>query len=170
MKKVLIITLFAAVAWCVGTTIAAAQTNVDHGTVTINVHVSSYARLELNGANPGNVTVDFLDADPQTVPSITGAPAVAVSARVRTTPAGAVTLTMVATNLTDGTSTIPLANITWAANNDLLGGALNTAAVTIGNWSGPGVRTGTQTFVLANSWSYATADYTSTVTYTLTAA
>jgi hypothetical protein len=36
------------------------------------------------------------------------------------------------------------------------------------SWTGAGNRSGTQSFSLANSWSYAVGTYTATITYTLT--
>jgi hypothetical protein len=40
---------------------------------------------------------------------------------------------------------------------------------TAASWTGSGNRNdGTQTFSLANSWSYATGTYLATITYTLT--
>ncbi len=168
MKKVLIVTLFAAVAWCAGTTIATAQVN---GTVNITVNVGSHARLELNGIMGGPVNVTFADLEPTANPTVTGAPAVAVAARARTSAGGAVTLTVAANgDLLDGTQSIPIGNISWAANGDLAGGVLNTAAFTLCSWNNSGQRTGTQTYVLANSWDYVTGTYTAIVTYTLTAA
>ena len=43
------------------------------------------------------------------------------------------------------------------------------AAQSLGSWTGSGNRAGTQTYKLANSWSYATGAYSTSVTYTLTA-
>jgi hypothetical protein len=36
------------------------------------------------------------------------------------------------------------------------------------SWTGSGNHSGTQSFALDNSWSYATGSYTATITYTLT--
>jgi hypothetical protein len=38
----------------------------------------------------------------------------------------------------------------------------------VGAWTGSGNQTGTQTYSLANSWTYATGTYTAALTYTLT--
>ncbi len=169
MKKVLVITLFAAVAWCTGTAVGLAQPAIDNAsTVTINVNVNSHARLTLDGNQGAAIVVTFNDADPEATPTLTAAP-IAVSARGRTSSGSTITLTVEANQvLTSGTDTIALSNITWGANGNLLAGALDTAPVTICSWVGSGTRGGNHTYVLANSWSYATGSYTTTVTYTLT--
>lgn len=168
MKKLVLIALFVAVAWCGGTAMAAAQAT-DSSTVTINVAVSATAKLTLNGVQGSALTVNFPDADPDTSPTLTAAP-IAVVAKGKTSAAGHITLTVQASQvLTSGTDTIPLTNITWGANGNLSAGILDTAAVTIGDWLGSGNRSGSHTYVLANSWTYATGNYSTVVTYTLTA-
>ncbi len=172
MKKLLIIALFAAVALCGAAATASAQVSDIPSTVTINVTIGSHARLTLNATHGAALVVNFGDADPETSPTIT-APAIAVSARGRTSTAGHITLTVTASqDLTaPGPITIPASNISWAADTDLSAGALiATTAVTLGDWVGSGIRVGNHTYVLANDWAYATGNYTTTVTYTLTAA
>jgi hypothetical protein len=40
-------------------------------------------------------------------------------------------------------------------------------AQTVGTWTGSGNPAGSHTYVLANSWAYATGVYTTTLNYTL---
>jgi hypothetical protein len=47
-------------------------------------------------------------------------------------------------------------------------GTSGTTAQAVGNWTGSGNRTGTQTYSLPNSWDYVTGTYTTTLNYTLT--
>ena len=44
-----------------------------------------------------------------------------------------------------------------------------TAAQRVASWVSSGSWTGTQTYGLLNSWTYATGTYSTTLTYTLTA-
>jgi hypothetical protein len=44
-----------------------------------------------------------------------------------------------------------------------------TIGQTAGSWTGPGSRTGTFDYFLANSWSYVPGVYSAGITYTLTA-
>ena len=69
-----------------------------------------------------------------------------------------------------GGASIPINNLSWVVTG--AGYAAGTAAqtdVSLGSWGGPGTRTGTQTYRLANSWTYAVGTYSVTLTYTLTA-
>ena len=83
------------------------------------------------------------------------------------------TLTVRATDdLRSGVRTIPACNITWTVTG---AGFVERnpephAARTVGSWTGSGVRTGTQTFLFLNLWTYATGTYSLTMTYTLSAA
>jgi hypothetical protein len=44
-----------------------------------------------------------------------------------------------------------------------------TTAQAVGSWISSGSRTGTQSYTLANAWTYATGTYSTTLTYTLSA-
>jgi hypothetical protein len=44
-----------------------------------------------------------------------------------------------------------------------------TTPVTLAQWTGPGMRSGTQQLLFRNLWSYATGTYTTSLIYTLTA-
>ena len=65
---------------------------------------------------------------------------------------------------------IPASAITWTATGTgFLAGTLSKLTpVSVGQWTGSGVRSGTQTFSFLNSWTYATGTYTCVLTYTLT--
>jgi hypothetical protein len=145
-------------------------TNVFAQTATANVTatatVAAKARLEITGV------VAFADADPETVPSIS-ASALDVTVKARTGPSAAVTLTVVAGDdlKTAANDIIGIANLTWTAGGSgfVAGTSNKTVAQSVGSWTGPGTRSGTQTYHLANSWAYATGSYSVTLTYTLTA-
>ena len=134
----------------------------------INATVANTAKLSLGAAS-----ISFPDADPDTTPSILSVPAsVTVDAKAKTTTSGSVTLTVVTGgDLTTGSDTILIGNVTWtAAGAGFVAGTMNrTTGQSAGSWSGSGSRSGTFGYALANSWSYATGTYTATATYTLTA-
>jgi hypothetical protein len=133
--------------------------------VTVTATVSASAKLTLS---TGAVT--FANADPDTVPSI-AAPAIDVEAKAKTSAGSSITLTVQATqDLTSGSDTIGIANLTWTASGGgFVPGTMGLAAQNLGAWTNSGSRSGTQTYSLANSWSYATGSYTTTINYTLTA-
>lgn len=134
-------------------------------TLTINAAVNARASLTLSVGS-----VSFADADPDVTPNITASAAVSVTAKSRTAQGNAVTLTVSAPDLTEvGGGTIAASQFSWAANGDLSGGTLSNAAVTLVSSTNSGQRTGDMTFVLVNSWTYATGNYSTTVTYTLSA-
>jgi len=164
MRLTLSVLLFALV-FAAGRVPAGAQTS----NATLNASINGLARLSLSSA-----ALTFPDADPDTVPSIqaTQGP-ITLSAKARTSPNGAVTLTVLASDqLRSGLNTIPASNITWVGGGaGFVNGTLSTtAAQVVAGWNGSGVRTGTQMFFFRNLWSYATGTYTLTMTYTLSAA
>jgi hypothetical protein len=135
-------------------------------TLNIGATVSSTAKLTLGAAS-----ISFANADPDITASIPSVPAsVSVDAKAKTTGSGSVTLT-VATggDLISGTDHILISNVTWTAAADpgLVGGTMSTTPQSAGSWTGSGSRSGTFSYALANSWAYATGNYTSTATYTL---
>jgi hypothetical protein len=161
MKKVLL--TLVAVLVLTGTVAFAAT---DTKTVTVNATVSATAKLSLS-----SLTVNFPDADPDTTPSITVA-AITVGTAGKTSKGSSITLTVKASDdLKSGTDVITADKITWAVSGTgFVAGIMNkTTAQSLGSWVDSGVRSGTQTYSLANSWSYATGAYTTSVTYTLTA-
>lgn len=138
------------------------------GNVTVSSTVSATAKLTL-----GSATVSFANADPDTTPSIAATEgAISVTAKAKTSAAGSVTLTIVAANdLTSGSDTIAISNVTWTVTGaGFVAGTMNkTVAQSVASWTGSGERSGTQSYALANSWSYATGSYSVAATYTLTA-
>jgi hypothetical protein len=83
-----------------------------------------------------------------------------------------VSLTILAAgDLLSGASAIPISNVTWTASGaGFVAGTMNsTTAQTVASWTNSGNRTGTQNYFLANSWNYATGNYSTSATYTLTA-
>ena len=91
---------------------------------------------------------------------------------MKTGSASTATLTVLAAgDLTSGTDTIAISNVTWTATGaGFVAGTMNkTTAQSAGSWTGSGNRSGTFSYFLANSWSYPTGSYTATTTYTLTA-
>jgi hypothetical protein len=161
MKKVLL--TLVAVLVLTGTTAFAVT---DTKTVTVNATVSATAKLSLS-----SLTVNFPDADPDTTPSITVA-AITVGAKGKTAAGSNITLTVLASDdLKAGTNVIGIANITWAVTGvGFVPGTMSkTVAQSLASWLNSGDRSGTQTYSLANSWSYATGAYTTSVLYTLTA-
>ncbi len=136
------------------------------GSLSVTATVSAKAKLTLSAAS-----ITFADADPDTTPSITAA-GVDVDVKARTSAAGSVTLTVLASDdLASGGNSIPVGNLTWtSAGSGFQDGTSNkTVAQSVGSWTGSGNPTGTQTYALVNSWTYATGTYTVTLNYTLTA-
>lgn len=136
--------------------------------LTVSATVAARASLTVSSA-----TITFPDADPGTTPSITATEGpLTLTARGRTTAAGNITLTLLAAgDLTSGSDTIAISNVTWTASGTgYVPGTMNgTTAQSVGSWTGSGSYAGTMTFALANSWAYRTGSYSASATYTLTA-
>jgi hypothetical protein len=146
----------------VGATEAAAQNTA---AVTATVTVAGRARLDVSAA-----AINFADADPTATPSIQADVTLNIQAQVRTAVGTPVTLTVeAATDFTaGGGATIGIAALSWTTTGAGYAGATAALApVTLGSWAGPGARTGTQTYFLANSWDWAPGTYTTTLNYTL---
>src|SRR6185369_16944615 len=128
-------------AFAAGRAPAAGQTQ----NATLNASVNGLARLSLSSA-----ALTFSDADPDTVPSIQAAQGpITLTAKARTSPNGAVTLTVLANGqLRSGVNTIPASNITWVASGSGFSNGTLSAATSqiVATWTGSGVRSGTQTF------------------------
>ena len=141
--------------------------------VTLSATVSSSAKLTL-----ATSTISFPDGDPDAALPIaaTENPAV-VTAKVKTGSASTATLkVLAATDLTSGTDTIDITNVTSTATNS--SGSFFEAGPVPWSKSSPGATVGqgnsgsfagTFNWFLANSWDYPTGNYTATATYTLTA-
>jgi len=136
--------------------------------VSVSATVSATAKLSV-----GTSTLTFPNADPDVTPSIVASEgAVSISAKAKTSAGSTVTLTLLAAgDLLSGTDSIAISNLTWSASGtDFVSGTMSkTAAQTVASWSNSGTRSGSQSFALANSWSYATGSYSAQATYTLTA-
>lgn len=136
--------------------------------VDISAPLASSAQLTITPS-----ALNFPNADPDTVPSIhANENPVTVTANAQTNGNQTVTLSVLARgDLASGSDTIPIGNVTWTATGTgyRAGTMSRTTAQTAGSWQRSGNRTGTFSYFLKNSWSYATGNYTQTVTYTLTA-
>ena len=163
MKKAVWSGLAAVAAVLVMSTSAFAQASAN-ASVAVTANVNAKAKLTL-----GTASITFADADPDTTPTMT---ATAFSIDVKARASGAVTLTVLASgDLTATGGTIPISSLTWTATGSGFqnGTSDKTTAQTVGSWAASGSPSGTQTFSLPNSWTYATGTYTVTLNYTLTA-
>ena len=145
---------------------AYAQPATATASLNVTVNVASRARLTLSAAG-----ITFADADPDVVATLTAGP-VDVNVGARTAPTSNVTLTVLASgNLTSGSNVITIDQLTWTVGGPSVGfvaGTSNaTVAQSVGSWTGPGTRNGSQSFALPNSWNYAPGTYTTTLNYTL---
>jgi hypothetical protein len=140
----------------------------DTKNLTINASVDATASLTI-----GISTINFANYNPDTAPLITNTEgAVSVLVKVRTGVASTVTLTHQAAGpLTSDGNTIPINNVSWTSTGTgFTPGTMSSASpVSAGAWTGSGVRSGTFSYTLVNSWNYAVGSYTVTSTYTLTA-
>ncbi len=164
IKKWIRYTVLTAVAVLAIRTVAAKA----QGTATLNINATVAARAELT-LSP--TTINFPDASPTSTPSIAADSAVTVTAKVRSS--GTPTLRVLANgDLTSGSDTIDIGNITWTASGaPFIGGTMDKTtqqdAATLN--AGSGIYTGAYSYSLVNSWSYPVGNYTASATYTLTA-
>lgn len=134
--------------------------------LSVTVNVAARARLTLSAPS-----ITFIDQDPASVATLSATP-LTVDVSARTGAASNVTLTVLATgDLTSGTNTIPVNTLAWTVGGAGFAAGTSSAstAQSVGAWVGSGARSGTQTYTLPNSWSYAVGTYTTTLNYTLTA-
>jgi len=146
--------------------VAFAQAASDTKTVNVTATVNAKAKLTL-----GSNAATFGDADPDVTPLLS-ATAISIDIKARTSAAGNVTLTVQSDgDLVSGSDSIAINQLTWTVSgaNFAAGTMSKTAAVSVGSWAGSGTPSGTQTYKLANSWSYNTGSYTAIITYTLSA-
>jgi hypothetical protein len=136
-----------------------------NASLAVTVNVAARARLTLSAA-----AITFADQDPGTVPTLS-ATALTVDVGARTSPTGNVALTVLATGpLASGTNTIAINNLAWSTTGTgfaATGTSNATTAQSVGTWTGPGTRSGSQVYTLPNSWTYAVGTYTTTLNYTL---
>jgi hypothetical protein len=163
MKKAVLSGVGALVMLAVCSTSAYAQ--LDTETINATAVVGARGRITLTGA------VNFPDTDPFTNPTINAA-ALAVQTFARGGTAAGVSLTVQAGgNFVSGIDTIPIGNLSWTttgAGYTGTGTMSSALAQSVGAWTGPGARNGSQTYTLVNDWSYAPGNYSVTLTYTLT--
>jgi hypothetical protein len=136
--------------------------------VNVNAPLASSAQLTITPSS-----INFPNADPDTVPSIPATEnPVSVTANAQTTLFNIITLEVIARgDLVSGGNTIAIGNVRWTATGSgfRAGTMSKTTPQLAGRWFLSGSRSGTFSFFLNNSWSYATGNYSQTVTYTLTA-
>lgn len=166
MTKAVWGSVFTAAAVLVCASPVAAQQQQDTKSVTLTAQVNPKAKLTV-----GSTTAAFGDADPDAFTTVS-APAISVGVKARTAANQDVTLTVQAGGdlATTGGDTIAIDQLSWTVTGALQGGTMASGvAKTLGSWTGGGTQSGTQTWVLVNSWSYRTGTYTAVITYTLTA-
>lgn len=150
----------------------------DTKTVNVTVNVNAMAKLTLSGAAATAIT--FANADPTTTPLVTQTEApVNVLAQARASAGSEVALTVSAPDLADSSQpgvTIGIQNIEFESTvkdpADPSGpatGAVTTAGVTLGTRTGSGEMTGTVVYRFKNLLSHPVGQFTTTLTYTLTA-
>jgi hypothetical protein len=144
---------------------AALNINADVG---ITAALASSAQLSITPSS-----INFPNADPDNVPSIkANENPVTVTVNAQSTLFRTITLTVLAHgDLISGSNPIAIGNVTWTATGTgfRAGTMSRTTSQTAGSWRGSVNSTGTFSYFLKNSWSYATGNYTQTITYTLTA-
>ena len=133
--------------------------------INATVNVNSLARLDVSG------DVVFPDTDPDLFATMS-APAITVAARARVAPSQDLVVTVIAAAdfFDPGTSTIPVAGLSWTATGSafVAGGAMSTSTPqAVAAWTGPANQSGTQTYSLPNLWSYAPGTHSVQLTYTL---
>jgi len=144
----------------------AAPAGAQTSTATLSADIRTLAKLTLSTSS-----VTFPDADPDVVaqvPSLGGP--IAITAKSRATAGAQVILTVVASDdLRSGIQVIGASAITWTATGaGFQAGTLSkTTPVTVAQWTGSGIRSGTQQLMFRNLWNYATGTYSLSLTYTL---
>lgn len=149
--------------------------NADTSIVITDVNADSTcsATLTIN-----TTSITFPSANPDQVPSVPATQnPVGVTASVQIDDGSTATLTVLAGgDLVSGGNTIPINAVSWTPagspgnTGGLVAGAMSKVApVLAGSWTQSGTFNGGFLFYLANSWSYATGNYSQTVTYTVTA-
>ena len=130
--------------------------------------VAAQAKLTLSGA-----TQTFPNADPDTVPQVPASEGpLTITTKGRTAPGNQIILSVLASNdLQSGMNVIAIGALTWTTGGaGFVGGTMNkTVAQRVALFGSSGNFTGTQTYLFANSWTYATGSYGVTLTYTLSA-
>jgi len=142
-------------------------------TCALVLGASALASAQTLSLTLSRTTIPFASADPDTTPAIT-APVLIVTYRVRGNPGNWVITLRASGDLSGGSATIPVSQVSWVATpSPPFGSGVMSATVAQTLASGSGnvdpSRTGQVTFVLANSWDYSVGTYTALFTFTLTA-
>jgi hypothetical protein len=148
---------------------SAAAGSVDQVTVDISIFLVSSVTLTLT---PN--TINFPDANPGTTPSIPATQSVSVTCQINASGSSSWTSTLdvqATGNLISGGNSIPINMVSWTATGaaGYKAGTMSTTSVQAGQWTSSRNKTfsGTFSYSLQNSWSYATGNYTTTAIYTL---
>jgi hypothetical protein len=148
--------------------VAAVARGQNPANVAVTFVVDARATLTLSTA-----TLTFPNSDPDTVLQIPASQGpVAITAKGRTAPGNQIILSVLASDdFRSGMNVIPINALTWTASGaGFIGGTMSrTLAQRVALFNTCGVFAGTQTYALANSWTYATGSYGVTLTYTLSA-
>jgi len=144
--------------------------NAGSSIITIEADADNSSTIQMN---IDKTSINFPSANPGSVPKIASSQnPVTITASAQIDDLSTATLTVTATaDLASGTDKIPIGNVTWTVTGDgFFDGAMsNGTSFKVGSWQGPNQHVGVFAFSLVNSWSYATGNYSATVTYTLTA-
>jgi hypothetical protein len=137
------------------------------GTNLLVVNLPTQARLSLSSTG-----VTFPDADPGLTPFVPAVPAgITISARARVPLNSQLTLTVQSSDdLRSGVTVLPASLVTWTSTGAGFVGAgtmSRLAPQLVGQWTGSGVRTGTQSYRFENRWTHPVGVYSTTLVYTL---
>jgi hypothetical protein len=145
---------------------AAADTRAQTvATATGTFVVAAQSKLTIS-----STTLTFPNADPDTVPNIQASePPTVMTASVRIPSGQGILTVLAADDLRSGMDTILVSALKWTATGTgFTGGTMSkSVAQTVAAWNTSGSYTGTVTFTLSNSWTYAIGSYGTTLTYTL---
>jgi hypothetical protein len=149
--------------------VAAADTRAQNpltASTTAHFAVTAQTKLAVSAA-----ILTFPNSDPDTVPMIQASEGgVPITASARNSGTNQVILSVVASDdLLSGVNRINISQLRWTGSGPgFVDGTMSkTTAQTAGLWTTSGSYSGTMTFALVNSWTYAVGTYGTTLTYTL---
>lgn len=132
-------------------------------TTTATFVVGDQAKLKIASS-----ALTFPNANPDSVGRVPADRSLTVTASIRFKTGQAVLTAIATDDLRSGMNVIGISALKWTASGSgFMGGSMARTAVTVGTWASSGSYTGTLTFTLDNSWTYAVGDYGTTVTFTL---
>ncbi len=133
---------------------------------TATFSVNAQVKLAVNAS-----ALNFPNSDPDTVPMIFASEGpVPITASARNSGTNQIILTVVASDdLLSGVNRINISALRWTGSGPgFVNGTMSkTTAQTAGLWMTSGSYSGTMTFALVNSWSYAVGTYGTTLTFVL---